>query len=104
MMVSSTKKDIGYELREAEIEGLSGLYFAEEDKDSTVRDVADVLLVENGKIRPDAYERLRQQTGGTSLVRSSGRKGFFIGAGCDDWCVTEVYGRNAEEVFVENAG
>jgi len=103
MMVSSTKKDIGYELRETEIDGLSDLYFPQEDKDSPVRDVADVLL-ENGKITPEAYERLRQQSVGTWLVRASGRKGFFTGAGCDDCCVTEVYGRNAEEVFVENAG
>jgi hypothetical protein len=38
MMVSSTKKDIGYELSEAEIDGLSDLYFPQEDKDSPVRE------------------------------------------------------------------
>jgi len=65
MMVSSAKKDVGYELRDPDINGLSDLYFPEEDKDSHVRDVADVLL-EMGKITPETYERLRQQSGGAA--------------------------------------
>lgn len=81
MMVSSTKKDMGYELRETEIDGLSDLYFPQEDKDSPVRDVADVLL-ENG---------IKKMEQGLTTIEEVLR-------------VTEVYGRNEEEVFVENAG
>ena len=51
MMVSSTKKDIGYELGETEIDGLSDLYFPQEDKDSPVRDVADVLFRDMVEVR-----------------------------------------------------
>ena len=32
MIVSSEKKDVGYELRDTDISGLSDLYFPQEDK------------------------------------------------------------------------
>jgi type IV pilus assembly protein PilB len=65
MMVTSTKKETEYELRDTDIDGLSDLYFPEEDKDSHVRDVADVLL-ETGKITPEKYESVRQQACGAA--------------------------------------
>ena len=103
MMVSSTKKDIRYELTKAEIDGLSDLYYREEDKDLPIRDVADVQL-DNGKVMSDSYRRLRQQFVGARLVRASGRKGFFVCVGCDGCRQSQVYDRNTEEVFVVNSG
>jgi len=83
MIVSGAKKDTGYELRDTDISGLSDLYFPEEDKDSHVRDVADVLL-EMGKITPETYERLRQQSGG-AVEPASDTEGLLLKAGlCSD--------------------
>ena len=48
MIVSNAKNDVGCGLIDADIDGLSDLYFPQEDKGSHVRDVADVLL-ETGK-------------------------------------------------------
>ena len=62
MIVSNAKNDVGCGLIDTDIDGLSDLYFPQEDKDSRVRDVADVLL-EIGKIEPETYERLRRKSG-----------------------------------------
>ncbi|MHC4095006.1 MAG: GspE/PulE/PilB domain-containing protein, partial [Planctomycetota bacterium] len=62
MMISSVKNDVGCGLEDTDINGLSDLYFPQEDKESHVRDVADVLL-ETGKITPETYEQLRRKSG-----------------------------------------
>ncbi|MHC4653868.1 MAG: GspE/PulE/PilB domain-containing protein, partial [Planctomycetota bacterium] len=61
MIVSNAKNDVGCGLIDTDIDGLSDLYFPQEDKDSHVRDVADVLL-EIGKITPETYEQLRRKS------------------------------------------
>ncbi|MDH4239368.1 MAG: hypothetical protein OEW48_07380 [Phycisphaerae bacterium] len=74
MIVSNAMNDVGCGLIDTDIDGLSDLYFPqEEDKDSHVRDVADVLL-ETGKITSETYERLRRKSGDAVAEHSDNEK------------------------------
>lgn len=69
MMISSVKNDVGCRFKDKDINGHSGLYSEQEDKDSHVRHVVDVLL-ETGKITPQTYERLRCKSADTTVGSS----------------------------------